>query len=455
MLKVFKRFEQTIYFLIKTAAVISLFLTLIWLRVKLYPPSPIYIEDYFRLSRIMVIISFVFFLSEIVFIRIYGGFAIGKYNSTEIFNRILLATLVSDTLSFVAISVMEKSIPNLISFVFAFVIQTVLIYLYCWLANYIYFKLNPPNNSLIVYSDEDKANVYMQKVGKYKKQWNICDVKRYDDLNIKESILKNQEVFIVDIPTAKREEIIEYCYKHNKNLHIFPAISDVIVHASKQHYIDNIMVLSSDTQTLSFEQQFIKRLIDIVASVLGLIITCPVMIIAAMAIKFSDNGKVMFKQERMTKNGRRFMILKFRTMKENSENISISKNDDRITPVGKVLRKLRIDELPQFINILKGDMSLVGPRPEMIENIDKYTKEFPEFAFRLKVKAGLTGYAQIMGKYNTAPKDKLMMDLVYIENCTIWLDIKLILQTLAVLLKKDSTEGFESLYDLGVDDKNK
>ena len=133
-------------------------------------------------------------------------------------------------------------------------------------------------------------------------------------------------------------------------------------------------------------------------------------------------------------------------MKENVQNYSATSDDDRITSVGKVLRKLRIDELPQILNILKGDMSTVGPRPEMLKNVCDYTEALPEFAYRLRVKAGLTGYAQIAGKYNTSPKDKLILDLMYIENYSIWRDIKLILQTLIVFFKSDSTEAFGEKY---------
>ena len=171
----------------------------------------------------------------------------------------------------------------------------------------------------------------------------------------------------------------------------------------------------------------------------------------AIAIKLDDGGNVFYKQKRLTKYGRIFEVYKFRTMKEeNSIHKSVTENDDRITRVGKVLRKFRIDELPQLLNILNGDMTVVGPRPEMLENVEKYTEELPEFSYRLRMKAGLTGLAQISGKYNTSPKDKLVMDLMYIENYSIWQDFKLIFQTITVFLKaSESTEAFhkEELYD--------
>ena len=225
-------------------------------------------------------------------------------------------------------------------------------------------------------------------------------------------------------------------------------IMDVVEFRSKHTLIDDISLFSTNIAEISIEDRILKRLLDILVSLVGLILTSPLWLIFAILIKIEDKGPVFFKQKRMTKNNREFEIIKFRTMKVNVENRSATKNDDRITKVGKVLRKIRLDELPQILNILKGDMSVVGPRPEMLENVNAYTEEMPEFALRLRVKAGLTGYAQIYGKYNTSPKDKLILDLMYIENFNIFLDIKLILQTVMVFLKiDDSTEGFDEEDD--------
>ena len=175
------------------------------------------------------------------------------------------------------------------------------------------------------------------------------------------------------------------------------------------------------------------------------IITSPVMLITAVAVKLYDGGPVLYKQVRLTRHDRKFEIYKFRSMVVDAESDGIAKlareNDDRITPVGRIIRATRIDELPQLFNILKGDMSFAGPRPERPEIMEEYCKEIPEFAFRTRVKAGLTGYAQVYGKYNTTPYDKLKLDLFYISNYSMWTDIKLILMTLKIVLKKDATEG--------------
>ena len=191
---------------------------------------------------------------------------------------------------------------------------------------------------------------------------------------------------------------------------------------------------------------FLKRAMDIIGSLILIICTSPLMLFAAVGVKLSSPGPILFKQERVGLNKKPFYMYKFRSMRaqDGSIHVSAKKDDDRITKVGHIIRKFRIDELPQLINVLKSDMSIVGPRPEMLENVEKYTDDLPEFRYRLRAKAGLTGLAQIYGKYNTSPRDKLIMDLAYIQQYSVWLDLKLILRTALVLLTpEESTEAFE------------
>lgn len=197
---------------------------------------------------------------------------------------------------------------------------------------------------------------------------------------------------------------------------------------------------------LTVEKQVIKRIFDVVVSGLMLIVLSPLMLIIALLVHFYDGGPVFYKQERLTKDGAVFLVYKFRSMRVDSEKNGARlamKGDSRVTPVGKVLRNIHFDELPQLINIIKGDMSLVGPRPERPEIAAEYTKEIPEFPYRLKVKAGLTGYAQVYGKYNTTPYDKLKLDLTYIENYSFLLDLQLIATTVKILFQKENTEGVD------------
>ena len=210
---------------------------------------------------------------------------------------------------------------------------------------------------------------------------------------------------------------------------------------------DSPLYLSRNYGGLAWDQRVIKRIVDIVIATFMLVISGPFFAVIALAIKCTDQGPVFYTQNRLTKGGKIFRIYKFRTMVVDAEKksgpIKAGERDPRILPVGRLLRATRMDELPQLLNILKGEMSIVGPRPERPELANVITKNIPEFDFRLKVKAGLTGYAQIYGRYCTTSYDKLKLDLTYIRNYSIWMDIKLIFMTPKVLLMKESTDGFE------------
>ncbi|MCM1146110.1 MAG: exopolysaccharide biosynthesis polyprenyl glycosylphosphotransferase, partial [Lachnoclostridium sp.] len=255
-------------------------------------------------------------------------------------------------------------------------------------------------------------------------------------------------VVLWDIPIQVRNELLKYCYSKSIRVYMMPKVSDVLVKGSDQLHLFDTPILLTREYALKIEQRLVKRLIDLLCAVILLVIASPFMLITAIAIKLYDGGPVLYKQIRCTRDGQEFYILKFRSMRVDAEKDGVArlaaKNDTRITPVGKVIRAVRIDELPQLFNILKGDMSFIGPRPERPEIIAQYVEEMPEFVFRMKVKAGLAGYAQVYGKYNTTPYDKLKLDLTYIENYSIWLDLKLMLLTLKILFKPESTEGVDS-----------
>ena len=171
------------------------------------------------------------------------------------------------------------------------------------------------------------------------------------------------------------------------------------------------------------------------------------MLVVALLIKLGDGGPCIYKQRRLTKDGKIFELYKFRSMRVDAEadgvaRLSTGDNDDRITPVGRFIRRCRLDELPQLLNILLGSMSIVGPRPERPEIAEQYEKDLPEFRLRLQAKAGLTGYAQVYGTYSTTPYDKLQLDLMYISRPSIIEDIRIMFMTLKILFMKESTEGF-------------
>lgn len=262
---------------------------------------------------------------------------------------------------------------------------------------------------------------------------------------IAEKIKKFQAVIIGDISAEKRNDMLKYCYANKVRAYVIPKISDIILMGADRIHVFDTPFLLSKGYTLSFDQRLFKRALDLIIAVPMTIIASPVMLFTAAAIKLYDKGPVFYKQIRCTKYEREFEIYKFRSMIVNAEGDGVAKlakeNDERITPVGKFIRATRVDELPQLFNIIKGDMSFVGPRPERPEIMKQYCEEMPEFPFRTRVKAGLTGYAQVYGKYNTTPYDKLKLDLFYIENYSLWTDIKLILMTVKTVLKKEATEG--------------
>ncbi|WP_321016573.1 sugar transferase, partial [Hungatella effluvii] len=262
-----------------------------------------------------------------------------------------------------------------------------------------------------------------------------------------ESASSYDAVIIGDVPAHERNLLMKEFFNRSVRTYTVPKISDILIRTSSDLDIFDSPLLLSRNEGLQIEQKLVKRLMDIVFAGIGLIITLPFFLIIALCIKVTDRGPVFYKQKRLTKDGKVFDIYKFRTMIQNAEKHTgarlASAEDDRILPVGRMLRRIRLDELPQLWNILIGDMSLVGPRPERPELAEKIEETIPEFSYRLKVKAGLTGYAQVFGKYNTTSYDKLKLDLTYIQNYSIWLDLKLMLMTPKIMLMKESTEGIK------------
>lgn len=443
MKQIIRRLQRTWAFLWKICLYIFLFATF-YLLMSIDNPQLL------RASRTAVVTAFTFIVMGLAMTAAYGKFDIGQRKSKPIIYSIGLATAITDIITYIQLSVMNTNPYNNATFrlenigilFLVGVIQVIIIFIMTYSGNYIYFRINHPEISCVITSSKDSLNQVIWGIKKYKKQYDVRYIIDYRDDDLFKIILKCNTVFIYDVPAEQRREIVEYCYRHLINIYFNPEIADIVEFNGRHIVLDDVSLICAPVKELSPEQRFLKRTMDLIVACVGLVITSPIWAICAVCIKLNDGGSVFFKQKRATKGGKVFEVYKFRTMKENVKNFSSTSDDDRITPVGKVLRKLRIDELPQLLNILKGEMSLVGPRPEMLENVYSYTKAMPEFEYRLRVKAGLTGYAQIAGKYNTSPRDKLILDLMYIENYSIWKDIKLILQTLIVLFKSDSTEAF-------------
>lgn len=440
MIKFLKMFEKSTIFVVKTGLFLALFVTFYGLFSLIAP-------QLLRPSRTMFITLTTYLLAALLFLRIYGGVPIGAKKSKDIIASVALASFFTDLVAFVELVVMSEFqvIFDFYMLFIVFFIQLMLVIVGIYFGNWLFFKLHDPEKSILVYADEEAAREFLAKAGRYRKQWDVDFSLSYNTENLYKRLYPYKTVFLMGLPPGILSETVEFCYKYTKNVYVVPRLSDVIMKNSKTVVVDDKTVYASYVSSLSTEQRFVKRLLDLFISLVGVIVASPFMVICALAVKLCDRGPVFYKQKRITENGREFSVLKFRTMivdaEKQSGSVWAAKDDDRITTVGRMLRKLRLDELPQLFNILHGEMSIVGPRPEREELIREFEKQYPEFRYRLKVKAGLTGMAQIMGKYNTTPLDKLMMDLEYIENYSIWLDLKLIFQTFKVFFKSDSTEG--------------
>ena len=255
-----------------------------------------------------------------------------------------------------------------------------------------------------------------------------------------------EAVFLCGVHSHERNVILKFCVAHGITVYMIPRIGDVIMSGARRMHLFHLPMLRVGRYDPPIEYTVLKRLFDIVSSALAIIAASPVMLAVAIAVKACDGGPVFYRQTRLTKDGKRFQVLKFRSMRTDAEGdgvarLSTGERDGRVTPVGRFLRACRLDELPQLFNILGGSMSVVGPRPERPEIAAQYEREIPEFALRLQAKAGLTGYAQVYGKYNTLPYDKLQMDLMYIANPSFREDLRIIFATVLVLFRKESTEG--------------
>ena len=318
----------------------------------------------------------------------------------------------------------------------------------------IYRRVFPPLKLLEIYGDY--KNNLTEKIDSLEYKYHISKRVHYKDADVERLLDGFDAVLINDIPAKQKNKVLKSCFANDKRVYYVPKISDIIVKMSSELNVIDTPLYYCRNNGISFTDIIIKRVFDFICSAIALVILSPLFGVIAIAIKLEDGGPVFFKQKRCTIGGKEFTIIKFRSMIVDAEKDGsprpVGKNDDRITRVGKVIRATRMDELPQLINIIKGEMSIVGPRPERIEHVEKYTREIPEFRYRNKVKGGLTGYAQVYGKYNTTALDKLKLDLVYIMNFSLLLDIHIIFETIKILFMKESTEGFSEERSLEIHD---
>lgn len=394
------------------------------------------------------LLIFLYVVLFLAFAITYGCFRIGILRLRELLFSYALSVTLTNVIFYFVLSLIARTMLDPWRLVLMLVVQLVIaLFLYCF-ANRIYFIVYPARECVVVCADEDKNGPVITKFRKLRGRYlirKVCnETEGYSQLT--KSMEEYSTVILCEINYDLRQKLMSYCFENNKRLFVLPNMQDIMLNNAHQTQIGDSLVYLCKNRGPSTEQLILKRLMDLFFSFIGLIVLSPLMLVTACAIKLNDGGKVFYKQERYTKDAKKFLLLKFRSMVEDAEKDGAqfaTKNDSRITKVGKFIRKTRIDELPQLINILKGDMSLVGPRAERVENTEAYCKLMPEFRYRLKMKAGLTGYAQIYGKYNTSFEDKVKMDLLYIERYSLLGDIQLLLTTVKVIFQSESTEGFD------------
>ena len=402
------------------------------------------------------VVAFVYVAALLVFGSVYDAFKVGIYRMHELSYSLSLAALFTNFFTYLILCLIARRMMNPLGMILLLVAQVVIIILMMYLMSHVYFSLYKARRVLAIF-EHGNQNDIIKKVQIIRERFQLTKGITTDRglEAIKREVDGYDTVLICDFDPTMKSEVLKYCYAKNKRIYLLPSSADTILNGSYQVQVFDTPVLFLHNGGLSMEQRIIKRIFDILLSLLGIIVLSPIMLITAIAIKLTSKGPIIFKQKRITRDQKEFCIYKFRSMKvsDTSEVKKTTVDDDRVTVVGKIIRPLRIDETPQLFNILFGDMSIVGPRPEMKELVDDYSAKLPEFNLRHKVKAGLTGYAQIYGKYNTTPQNKLNMDLYYIEHYSLLEDVKLIAMTLKILFLRESTEGFSEADSRLSDDK--
>lgn len=412
-----------------------------------YVEGDILVNPFWERGNYVVVIQYA--LMIFLFYKLYGGFKVGYLKVFEVIYSQVLSVLCVNAITYIQLCLIVhmKFLSHLKPILVMTALDLVVVLIWVVFMRWIYAKIYPPRKLVLVYGEYSPDGLIKKMAAREDKFAIQETVSCAEDLDfILSKIREYDGVILADVDVGIRNKLLKFCFRNNIRCYSVPKISDIMIQNAEKIQLFDTTLLLFRNRGLTVEQKFFKRLFDIVASVAGLILASPFFVVIALAVKLYDGGPVFFEQDRLTKDGKIFKLYKFRSMRvvqENSEYCMTKKNDSRITPVGKVIRAMHLDELPQLFNILKGDMSMVGPRPECPKLAEEYRRIVPEFDMRLKVKAGLTGYAQVYGKYNTPPYDKLKLDLMYIQRYSLMLDIQLILLTVKVLLQKDSTEGID------------
>jgi exopolysaccharide biosynthesis polyprenyl glycosylphosphotransferase len=396
-------------------------------------------------------------IAALIYLDLFGMLKFFRRSYSDIFASIIYVVfLLALTTTSITYFNQRFSFPRTV-LISAPIIQVILLGL--WKGAIVFIKNHfAPLSRLMVIIGDTGSESTLNKIKKVAKNYSMdikCVYRSEEIDNIEKSINHIDEVFICsEVSDDKKMEIISHCTGSRKIFYIIPQLFEISLLNSRIIQFDDIPAFVIDRLGLSVEQRFFKRIFDIVIAFVLLALSLPLIIVSILAIKLTTKGKAFYVQKRNTEKNRVYRIYKLRTMNKDAEQdsgpIISGRNDPRVTIVGKVLRKFHIDEIPQLFNVIKGDMSLVGPRAERECFITQYEKEIPHYNHRSFVKAGVTGFAQILGNYDTSPEDKLRYDLLYIKNYSILLDIKLIIKTIKVILTGKNLSQKNFYKNLGV-----
>ena len=399
---------------------------------------------FYHRGNLMIVLLFL--ALYLVFTHIYDALLISLNHTHELIYSQMLSVALSDGIMFAVLCLLVKGVPRLLPAITALCAQTLFAVLWAALAKRWYRSAFPAERTAVIYGDRQGLERLVREYGldgKFQIQATVSAAGCLRNLGMLDSV---DAVFLSGVQSHDRNVFLKYCVARDISVYVIPRIGDTLMSGARRMHLFHLPMLRVERFHPAPFYAAAKRRLDIAVSLVTVAVLSPLMAVTAAAIKASDGGPVLYRQVRLTKDGERFHVLKFRSMREDAEEdgvarVSTGKRDSRITPVGRIIRKFRVDELPQFFCILSGAMSLVGPRPERPEIASRYEREMPEFALRLQVKAGLTGYAQVYGKYNSTPYDKLQMDLMYISHPSILEDFRIVFATLKILFLPESTEG--------------
>lgn len=444
-MKNYDPYKRTILFFASFINIIlmSMLFAYVWYE---YYAGTMYVYQFYRRGHYVVIALYALML--LFFANMYGGLKIGQLRRIEVMLSQYLSLFFTNVLYYIIISLLAFRFVAPWMMIALMLAEMIISSLWNTVVIQIYNRIFQPWKILLIYGERSALGL-VHKIETRRDKYAIYDAISIDagiDV-IAEKMKEFQAVIIGDISAVERNDMLKYCYAHHIRAYVVPKLSDIILMGGDRIHVFDTPFLLSRGYALSFDERLLKRGLDLILAIPLTILTSWIMLLTALAIKLDDKGPIFYRQLRCTKDDREFYIYKFRSMIVDAEKDGIARlageDDDRITRVGRFIRATRIDELPQLFNIIRGDMSFVGPRPERPEIIEQYVLEMPEFQFRTRVKAGLTGYAQVYGKYNTTPYDKLKLDLFYIENYSLWIDIKLILMTAKTILRRESTTGIQ------------